>query len=77
MKFLLEHGADINKVDEFAQQQSLDYAAARDHEKVVRIMLDLKNNGITQEDRKAVGEKIKKPEIKTLIGGFSHLFGCD
>ncbi len=67
VKLLLEHGADINKVDEFAQQKPLDYAVARDHEDVVKIMLDLKGNELAQEDRQAASEKTKNLQIKRLL----------
>ncbi len=67
VKLLLEHGADINRVDKLSQWKPLDYAVARDHEEVVKIILDLKNNEITQEDRQAASEKTKNSQIKTLL----------
>ena len=67
VKLLLQHGADVNQTDELAQWKPLDYAAARDHEDVVRIILNLRGNELTQEDRQAASEKTKNLQIKRLL----------
>lgn len=69
VKLLLAHGADINKVDGFSQWKPLDYAAARDHEDVVKIMLDLKKDELSQEDRQHAAHLSKNVQIQSLLLG--------
>ena len=64
---LLEHGADIHKVDELAQWKPLDYAVARDHEDVVKTMLKLKGNELSQKDRQRAAQLTKNVELKKLL----------
>lgn len=67
VKVLLEHGADINTIDEQAEWKPLDYAAARDHEDVVKIMLDLRDSELSKEDRHTASLKTKNNKIKELL----------